>query len=125
LRSDHYVKLGNNSFRDFLYAGDQAIMATELLEKGEFGDVYNLGSETGVKIWDLPKMIAPLMGWENDSIYVTRDESRVRPYEIWHLLSDNTKIYSVIKSRPQVNLEEALKRTIAWFKDQGNKWPWE
>jgi dTDP-D-glucose 4,6-dehydratase len=41
------------------------------------------------------------------------------------LQSSNDKIYSVINYRPQVSLEEALRRTIKWFEDNGRKWPWE
>lgn len=115
------VKLGNNSFRDFQYAGDAVRMATELLEKGQFGEVYNMGSEEGVKIYELAHLIGKLMGEEN-GLYIETDQTRVRPWEIWHLQSDNTKLYSVIETRPQVGLEEALKRTIQYFKSNGNKW---
>lgn len=111
-----YIRLGNNSFRDFQYAGDAVRMATELLEKGEFGEVYNMGSEEGIKIYDLAEMIASLMGY---GAIVTQDEKKVRPWEIWHLQSDNAKLYSVIETRPQVSLEEALKRTIKDYKDNG------
>jgi len=117
------VNLGNDSLRDFIYAGDQARMAVELLEKGQFGEVYNLGSETGIKIYDLAKLIGKLMGFEN--VTVEKDPSRVRPWEIWHLQSDNSKIHSVIDARPQVDLEEALRRTIAWYESNGRRWPWE
>lgn len=117
------VKLGNNSFRDFLYAGDQARMATELLEKGQAGEVYNLGSETGVKIYDLAKVIGKVMGFED--VKVEPDPARVRPWEIWHLQSDNNKIYSVIEPRPQVGLEESLARTVKWFTQNEQRWPWE
>jgi nucleoside-diphosphate-sugar epimerase len=103
------VKLGNNSFRDFQYAGDAVKMATELLEKGEFGEVYNMGSQEGAKIYDIAHMIGKVMGKE---IKIITDEDRVRPWEIWHLQSDNTKLYSVIESRPQVSLQEALERTV-------------
>lgn len=117
------VKLGNNSFRDFLYAGDQVRMAVELLEKGEFGEVYNLGSENGFKMYGLAKVIGELMGFT--SVDVEVDESRKRPWEIWHLRSDNTKVYNTIKSRPEVYLSEALRRTIVYFVNSGNKWCWE
>jgi nucleoside-diphosphate-sugar epimerase len=106
-----HIKLGNNSFRDFQYAGDAVRMATELLEKGQFGEVYNMGSEEGVKMYDLAKML----GAET----VTEDPERVRPWEIWHLQSDNTKLYSVIETRPQVSLEEALQRTVNYYKENG------
>lgn len=109
------VRLGNNSFRDFLYAGDQARMSVELLERGQFGEVYNLGSEEGVKMYDLARMIAVLMGF--DGVKVEPDPARMRPWEIWHLQSDNRKIYSVIEARPTVPLHEALRRTVQYYRD--------
>lgn len=117
LFKSNHIKLGNNSFRDFQYAGDAVRMAVELLEKGQFGEVYNMGSEQGIKIYDLANMIAELMGVKD--IEIEPDQTRIRPWEIWHLQSDNTKLYSVIDYRPQVSLKEALKRTIKDYKKNG------
>lgn len=108
------IQLGNNSFRDFQYAGDAVKMAVELLEKGKFGEVYNMGSEEGVKIYDLAKML----GAEE----IEQDSKRIRPWEIWHLQSDNTKLYSVIDYRPQISFIQALKRTVDYFIVNGHKW---
>ena len=113
------VKLGNNSYRDFQYAGDAVRMATELLEKGQFGEVYNMGSELGIQIYELAKLLGKLM---NREAVVTPDETRMRPWEIWHLQSDNTKLYSVIESRPKVTLLDALFRTVDYYRSNGNKW---
>lgn len=133
--SKAYVKLGNNSFRDFLYAGDQAKIAVELLERGKLGEVYNLGSESGIKIYDLAKLIGKLMGFAD--VKVEQDPARVRPWEIWHLQSDNTKIKSLWPKgadmplavggwcADQFSLEFALKRTIAYYRENGNRWCWE
>lgn len=114
--SKGFIKLGNNSFRDFQYAGDAVRMAVELLEKGNFGEVYNMGSENGIKMYDLAVLIGKLMGKQ---VMVEVDYTRVRPWEIWHLQSDNTKLYSIIETRPQMNFEEGLKRTIKDFYDNG------
>lgn len=122
LSKSNKVKLGNNSFRDFQYAGDAVSMAVELLEKGNFGEVYNMGSEDGIKIYDLAHLIGNLMGHENVQIEV--DQARVRPWEIWHLQSDNSKLYSAIGVKNPTSLEEALKRTIQYFYDNGHKWDW-
>jgi len=111
------IKLGNNSFRDFQYAGDAVKMATELLEKGNFGEVYNMGSEHGVKMYDLAQMIGKQMG--HKEVIIETDPTKVRPWEIWHLQSDNTKLYNTISTRPQVSLDEALKRTIKDYQDNG------
>ena len=122
LNKSNTVRLGNNSFRDFQYAGDAVRMAIHLLECGEFGEVYNMGSEEGIKIYDLAHLIGNLMGHNKVNIEV--DEARVRPWEIWHLQSDNTKLYEAIDSRPKVKLEEALQRTIDYFKANDCKWDW-
>ena len=122
LAKSNVVNLGNNSFRDFQYAGDAAKMAVELLEKGKFGEVYNMGSEDGIMIYELAELIGRLMGHE-ETIIQTED-SRIRPWEIWHLQSDNTKLNDVIESRPSISLEEALQRTIKYFHENGSKWDW-
>ena len=122
LAKSNVVNLGNNSFRDFQYAGDAAKMAVELLEKGQFGEVYNMGSEDGIRIYELAELIGKLMGHE-ETIIKTED-SRIRPWEIWHLQSDNTKLNNVIESRPSISLEEALEKTIKYFHENGSKWDW-
>lgn len=130
------IRLGNNSFRDFLYAGDAVRIAVELLERGQFGEVYNLGSETGIKIYDLAKLIGKLMGFIDVKVGV--DEARIRPWEIWSLLSCNEKLWRAIMPRGGdgtetgnvgchnlLPLEEALKRTIAWYNSNRRKWSWQ
>lgn len=116
-RGKTVVSLGNDSFRDFQYAGDAVKMAVELLEKGEFGEVYNMGSETGVNMYELAIMIGKIMGKD---VIVEQDPAKVRPWEIWHLQSDNTKLYSIIEGRPEVTLEQALIKTVNYFHENGD-----
>ena len=122
LSKSNQLNLGNYSFRDFLYAGDAVQMSVELLEKGEFGEVYNMGSEDGIKIYDLAHLSGKLMG--HNEVVINVDQARVRPWEIWHLQSDNTKLYSVIESRSITSLEDSLSKTIKYFYDNGSKWDW-
>lgn len=119
-KGDGTIYLGNDSFRDFQYAGDAVRMAVELLEKGKWGEVYNMGSEKGLKIYDLARLIGRLMGKEAEIIM---EKSRCRPWEIWHLQSDNTKLYKTINTRPEVDFEVGLKRTIEDYKKNG--WSYE
>lgn len=116
IRESGDVYLGNDSFRDFMYAGDAVRMAVELLEKGKYGEVYNLGSEDGIHIYALARLMGRLM---RKDIFIEEDTDRKRAWEVWHLQSDNSKICDVIEARPQVQLEEALKRTIKYFDDTG------
>lgn len=120
LAKSNTVNLGNNSFRDFQYAGDAVAMAVNLLESGQFGEVYNMGSEEGIKIYDLAHLIGKIMG--HTSINIEVDQARVRPWEIWHLQSDNTKLYEAIELRPKVDLERALTHTIEYYYENGRTW---
>jgi len=122
LSKSNVVNLGNNSFRDFQYAGDAVRMAVELLEKGEFGEVYNMGSEQGIQIYDLAHLIGKLMGHEK--VEIVTDKARIRPWEIWHLQSDNTKLYSVIGEKVPTSLEVSLQKTIDYFYANDSKWDW-
>lgn len=114
------VRLGNNSFRDFIYAGDAVRIAVELVEKGRPGEVYNLGSQEGIKMYDLARMVGELLG--HKKIEVIEDDSRKRAWEIWHLQSDNTKINSVVDARPEVSLPEAVARTVHYYNENPNTW---
>lgn len=120
---DYKVQLGNNSSRDFLYAGDAVRMAVELMEKGKFGEVYNLGSESTIQIYELAQRIGQLMGCGD--VTIVPDKTRARKWEIWHIRSDNSKTYKTIMARPRVNLDEALLRTIRYHEDNGKRWCWE
>lgn len=120
LAKSNKVKLGNNSYRDFQWAGDAVAMAYQLLHKGQPGEVYNMGSEGGIKIYALAKKIGKLMG--HKQVFIQTDKKRVRPWEIWHLQSDNTKLFSVIGERVLRPLDVALQETINYFNDNGQKW---
>lgn len=115
-----FVHLGNNSTRDFLYAGDVAEGWIALLERGEFGQVYNFGSEETITIYELAELIGDVMGAQG--VKVVEDESRRRPWEIWHLQSDNSKFFAATGYKPRTSLKEALEQTVAWFRNNGGKW---
>ena len=81
-----------------------------------------MGSEGGIKIYDLANLIGELMG--HDNVIISVDEKRVRPWEIWHLQSDNTKLYSAIGKKVPTPLRLALEKTIQYYYDNGKKWDW-
>jgi nucleoside-diphosphate-sugar epimerase len=122
LNKSNKLNLGNNSFRDFQYSKDAVCMAVELLEKGQFGEVYNMGSEEGIQIYDLAHLIGDLMGHEE--VIINVDQARVRPWEIWHLQSDNTKLYSIIGQKSPTPLKKALEKTVEYYRNNNNSWDW-
>lgn len=121
LKKSDTVYLGNNTFRDFMYVGDAVRMAVELLEKGHLGEVYNLGAEGGIQIYDLAFTIGKILG-KDQIMKIRPDDSRKRKWEVWHLQSDNSKIYQVVEARPEISLEESVRRTIEYYEQNPDKW---
>lgn len=118
------IKLGNNSVRDFMYAGDATWSAIGLLKSGELGEAYNLGSQKSIGIYELAATIADIMK-PGVELHIKEDPKKVRPNELWALRSDNSKIEKLIGLRERVNFEDALARTINYFHENGCKWIWE
>ena len=62
------------------------------------------------------------MGHKNVDIVI--DQTRVRPWEIWHLQSDNSKLYSAIGLKTSTPLDVSLQKTINYFYDNNKEWDW-
>lgn len=122
-RDNYVVRLGNNSFRDFMDAGVAAQTAVRLLEVGDYGESYNLGSGASLPVYDLAKVIGKELGL---SVSVEHDPKRDRAIELWSLRSDNQKIEAALGGAIQTDpLGVSVKRVWDWYSFNNYKWPWE
>jgi dTDP-glucose 4,6-dehydratase len=80
------------------------------------GQTINLGSGREVSVGDLAQLIARLVG---RPIQITCDAQRLRPdgSEVERLLADNTRARALIGWAPRIDLEDGLRRTIAWMRE--------
>lgn len=117
------VRLGNNSHRDFQCVLDAVAMAAELMEKGEFGLVYTMGSETTVGMYELAHLIGTVMNKPHVEVII--DETRKRKEEVWHLQSNNERLYKTIEYRPQYTLMQAIQQAVDYFHQNGHRWDWQ
>jgi len=112
------VYLGNaDSSRDFTYVSDTArgiVLASVVKEA--VGETINIGSGKDVKIRDLVKLTAELLGKDGD-VGICYDESRLRPYDVDCLICDYSKANKILGWKPGVLLEEGLINTINWMKN--------
>ncbi|MBN2788875.1 MAG: SDR family NAD(P)-dependent oxidoreductase [Candidatus Delongbacteria bacterium] len=112
------IKLGNLSpTRDLTFVKDTVNGFLEIaLADNLFGEVTNIGMNTEISIGELVKKIAKLM---DTDISVTTENDRVRPdnSEVERLYCANKKIVDNTSWKPQYNLEEGLKETIEWMKE--------
>jgi NAD dependent epimerase/dehydratase len=119
--ANYQVNLGDLSpTRDFNFVEDtcRGLIALATMTGGH-GEVFNIGSNTEISVGDLALRIGALM---NVPIELVRDEARFRSRssEVFRLRCDNTKLTNASNWRPEVSLDEGLRRTIAWFSDPAN-----
>jgi GDP-L-fucose synthase len=98
--------------REFLYVEDAADGIVTATEKYNGEEPVNLGSGYEISIKDLTEKIVAMVGFKGDLVWDTSkpngqprrglDVSRAQQYFGW---------------KAQMNFDEGLKRTIAWFKE--------
>lgn len=97
--------------REFIYVDDAAegiLVASELYNDA---DPVNLGSGFEVSITDLAEMIARLTGYEGKLVWNT-DKPNGQPRRAL----DTSRAWERFGFRAQVDFEEGLRRTIAWYR---------
>jgi NAD dependent epimerase/dehydratase len=115
------IKLGDvTPTRDFNYVEDTCNGFIALAESSNtIGEVVNIGSNFEISVGDTLNIIKELM---NSDVEFVIDEQRIRPEksEVFRLWCDNTKIERLTGFKPQVDIQEGLKRTIDWITRPNN-----
>jgi NAD dependent epimerase/dehydratase len=110
------VHLGNlEARRDFTYVDDtvEGFMMAAITE-GIEGVVVNLGTGEDISVREVAETIIALTGRK---VRIEVEEERMRPErsEVMRLVSDNRLAREKIGWRPEVSLEDGLRKTIDWI----------
>jgi NAD dependent epimerase/dehydratase len=112
------ILLGNlDARRDLTFISDNIDgFLKAAITQGIEGEIFNLGTGTEVTILDLAEKIITQVGGEVD---IEVDPQRLRPdrSEVQRLMADNTKARKVLGWEPKVTLNEGLKQTIEWIRE--------
>ena len=112
------IQLGDvTPTRDFNYVEDTCQGFLALAESDQtIGETVNIGSNFEISIGDTLNLIKTLMKSEVEFLF---DAQRVRPEksEVNRLWCNNQKLLTLTGFKPQVSLEEGLRRTIDWFQN--------
>ena len=114
------IKLGAiNPTRDFSYINDTVDGFIAALEAvNGLGEVFNLGSNFEISIFETAKLIADAMG---SQIEIIHDNKRIRPNnsEVERLWADNSKAKEFLKWKPKFSGLEGfvngISETINWY----------
>jgi len=99
--------------RDFLYAGDCARAIAIAIEKNVSPEPINLGCGQEITIKSLAEMIKRIGNYNSDIVWdSTKPDGQPRR------ALDISRAKEVLKWEPQVSVEEAIRRTINWYRNQ-------
>ncbi len=107
------VRGDGEQIRDYLYIDDAARGLVHIAEHGEAGEDYNLAAGVPVRLLDLARLIANLMGHQETEIVPTGEAT---PGDVPKWYADISKIRR-IGFAPAINFEEGLLRTIRWLSE--------
>ncbi len=96
--------------RDFIYIDDLALAHTLPLKQTGL-HIYNVGTQTGVKVIDVVKKIFEVLGYE-----VAIEDIGERKGDVSSLVASAEKIKQELGWEAKVSLKEGLKETIEFFK---------
>ncbi len=104
--------------RDWLHTADH-VRGLELVRAaGRPGEIYNIGGGTSLTNLELTHRLLALCGAGADRItHVSDRKGHDRRYAV-----DHTKISAELGYRPRVDFDEALARTVGWYRENRAWW---
>lgn len=104
--------------RDWIYVIDHNRAVETVLEKGKVGEVYNIGADQEMTNIEIIRLILNILGKSEDLITYVKD----RPGHDRRYAIDSTKIENELDWKPEYKFEEAIVRTVEWYKENRRWW---
>jgi len=101
--------------RDFTDVRDTVRAYWLSLEKGEAGDVYNIG--TG-RAYAMKEILDMLLSLSHAEVEVKVDPKRLRPSDVQILLSDSTKFRQLTGWEPKIELKQSLEDILDFWRER-------
>lgn len=109
------LRVGNLSARrDFTNVKDMVYAYTLAIEKGQYGDVYNIGTGISYKISDV---LSKLISMSFAKIKIEKDETLFRPIDNPELICNANKFAKLTGWKPKIPIEKTLKDTLDYWRN--------
>jgi GDP-4-dehydro-6-deoxy-D-mannose reductase len=109
------LHVGNlESRRDFTDVKDMVRAYVLAVEKGKYGEAYNIGSGTSYKISDI---LEKLVSMSSAKIKIERDETLFRPSDNPDLTCDTKKFTELTGWKPEISIDTTLKNTLDYWRN--------
>lgn len=115
-RREPVIRVGNlKARRDFTDVRDTVRAYWLSLEKGEPGDVYNIGTGTALTIQEV---LDTLLEKSRVKVEVQVDPTRLRPSDVQILLSDSSKFRRRTGWEPRIPFSQSLEDLLEYWRER-------
>lgn len=112
--SEPVIRVGNLSAkRDFTDVRDVVRAYGLLIQHGQAGETYNIGSGHAIAIQELLDRILQL---SNSNITVETDVNKLRPVDVPIIEADISKLQACISWKPEIPLDQTLLETLNYWR---------
>ena len=105
--------------REFLYVDDLARAISHVLYNYNGNELLNVGTGEDVTIKEAAEMVAKTVGYEGDIVW-----DHTKPDGTPRKVLDVSRIQAT-GWKSEISLEEGLKRTVEWYKNETSKADWK
>lgn len=114
-KQEPILTVGNlDAKRDFTDVRDMVKAYQALIEKGENGEVYNIGSGVSHRIQEI---LDSLISLSEVKIEIKEDPAKLRPSDTPDIYSDNTKLEQTTGWKPTIPLAKTLQDTLNYWRE--------
>lgn len=103
--------------REWIFTEDHCRAIDAILQKGEIGEVYNIGTGNEIPNIEITKILLNELGKDESSIDYVKD----RPGHDRRYAIDSGKLRK-LGWQPEVNFEQGIKQTVDWYKQNEQWW---
>lgn len=115
-KKDPVINVGNlDAQRDWTDVRDMVKAYLLSVKKCEYGEVYNICSETTVKVKD---MLDLLLSLTKAKVKIVEDSSRMRPSDVPVLLGDCSKFRKATGWKPEIPFKETTKDLLNYWRER-------
>jgi len=108
------IKVGNlDARRDFTDVRDTVRAYADILECGDAGEVYNIATNTTIKIGD---MLDLLLSMTDTAITIETDPARLRPSDVPVLHGDYSKLNAACGWKPEIPFERTMEDLLEYWR---------
>ena len=110
------LRVGNlEARRDFTHVKDVVRAYRLIMERGNSGEIYNVGSG---KTWQVQEVLDRMRALASREIPVVQDPSRMRPSDTPVICCDRSKLTRDTGWEPEHSLEEMLRDTLEDYRSK-------